>query len=165
MLVSWMKEINFRIKRPNCMRFLFVLAGVFCLSLTFAEPGRLRATKGKLSAEVLVTKAAPNDNRLGWGFEIDPAKKRVAGVSIRNGNKKVYIAPSAWGDLADPNTVRFETVKGATWLVIVGGDAAGSYRARLKILGEYVTERVVESGEFPEAHFERTVYGWKEPKY
>jgi hypothetical protein len=100
-----------------------------------------------------------------WGADTTPSnpspaypKSVITSVDVTVGKVKILIPLSAYSDLANPNTLTFETTSNGFRLIVVGGDAGGAYKAELYFEGKYIKRRKVASAEFPTEAWEETVY-------
>lgn len=60
--------------------------------------------------------------------------------------------------LPEPHWLRMLPREAVIYIIIDGGDAAGSYRAVFTVRGGIVVERLVAHGEFRHEIWERTMY-------
>jgi hypothetical protein len=139
------------------------LTAVLLAGQTF-PPEIFRDVAKPYSVTVRVVVAERNDRRLGWGVFANIPNRRIGALQILAGRATVHVPASAWADLANPNSVTIRAERGGCVVRIVGGDASESYRALVRVRGLDVVERIVESGEFPGEHRERTRYRNVAPK-
>lgn len=98
-----------------------------------------------------------------WGAENRCPKTLISAFEVKADDKSIFVPISAFADLGNPRTVRIEPGKdkGNFAVVIVGGDAATSYSARLEFKNNFLAKRLVKHGEFPEESWEETIYKFK----
>jgi hypothetical protein len=77
---------------------------------------------------------------------------------IRVNGKPIYVPYSAFADLGDMGSLTLQRLEGKYVLTIGGGDAAGSYLAKLTFDSTRVIARVVAPGEDRTQPSERTTY-------
>lgn len=96
----------------------------------------------------------------GWGGDdLTPPRWIVGGIKITRGKEQLYVPLSAYADLGEPRSLVAEPGKdGSFTLTLKGGDAGGSYSARLEFNNGELASRKVSSGEFPKDAWEETHY-------
>ena len=98
-----------------------------------------------------------------WGAENTCPKTFISAFQVKAGDKSIFVPISAFADLGNPRTVRIEPCKEKNCfiVVVVGGDAATSYSARLEFKNNFLIKRLVRHGEFPSESWEETIYKFK----
>jgi len=98
-----------------------------------------------------------------WGAENRCPKTLISTLEVKADDKSIFVPISAFADLGNPRTVTIEPGKDKDRfaVVIVGGDAAISYSARLEFKNNFLTKRLVMHGEFPAESWEETIYKFK----
>ena len=125
----------------------------------------LSAEYGRINVKFLVTafhepqvcKAALSWR---WGVENACPKTLIGAVEVKVNTEQVFVPFSAFADLGNPRTVQIEGRKGDDRfaVIVIGGDAATSYKATLEFRKGFLLERIVRNGEFPAESWERTIY-------
>lgn len=132
------------------------------------EAGRwVRAKGGGLTVGVREEpwRSSFRDPSYKWwgGYENEP-NMVVTKLFIRRGTRGILVPRSIFADLANVNGISIrQTGKSSYEVMLEGGDAGVAYSCRLKVRGDYVVERKVASGEFPEYDNETTTYVVKTP--
>lgn len=125
----------------------------------------LSAESGRINVKILV--AAPSDSQgcktassWRWGAENTCPNTLIGAVEVRVNTGLAFVPLSAFADLGNPRIVRIVGRKGEGRfaVMVIGGDAATSYKATLEFREDLLLERVVRHGEFPAESWERTIY-------
>ena len=94
-----------------------------------------------------------------WGAENKCPGSYISSMVVNIDNNPVFIPLSAFADLGNPREVRIETYTEKRFaIILIGGDAATSYTARLYFSNGLLIERMVSHGEFPDDAWEKTRY-------
>lgn len=96
-----------------------------------------------------------------WGAESGWTNPKfvITKVNVNVGDKKVFVPLSAYCDLANPRDVLLTVIGSNFTIIIIGGDAATSYKAELKFEGRDIRSRKVVHGEMSDVR-EETVYSF-----
>ena len=97
-----------------------------------------------------------------WGGDdTTPPKTIIKAITISSKGESIFIPLSAYSDLGNPRKISLSklAVRGFR-LLIIGGDAAGSYQAMLDFKANEISRRRVVSGEFPIEVWEETTYSF-----
>ena len=93
-----------------------------------------------------------------WGGDESLMPKTViTALRIEIGTNSIVTPLSAYSNLGDPRLVSLEKMQSGFKIIIVGGDAAGSYEAVLLYSMDHILNRKVVHGEFPSEVWEETV--------
>jgi hypothetical protein len=96
-----------------------------------------------------------------WGGDDSQAPKSIVeSISIVKGKKRIFVPLSAYADLGDPKKALLQPKGHGFQLVIIGGDAAGSYKAFFDFDNDEIKSRKVVSGEFPKDVWEETKFSF-----
>lgn len=97
-----------------------------------------------------------------WGGdEFEPPRRIIRTIILTRNSQNLYVPLSAYADLGDPTHITLDRFhKHGFRLTIIGGDAAGSYRAYLNFKGDEIISKKVVSGEFPNEAWEETNYSF-----
>lgn len=141
------------------------LASAIAQNAPLLPDTELSAESGRINVKVLVTpfpgaqtcKAASSWR---WGAENACPNAVIGSVELRVNAELVFVPISAFADLGNPRVVQIDQRKGKDRfaVILVGGDAATSYKATLEFQKNILLERVVRHGEFPAESWERTIY-------
>lgn len=141
------------------------LTNTVAQSAALLHDTEISAASGRINAKVLVTpfpgaqtcKAASSWR---WGAENACPNAVIGSVELRINEELVFVPISAFADLGNPRVVQIDQRKGKDRfaVILVGGDAATSYKATLEFQKDILLERVVRHGEFPTESWERTIY-------
>ena len=120
-----------------------------------AGPISVNATKSTFSGS-FECKAASSWR---WGAENKCPGSYISSMEVNIDNNPVFIPLSAFADLGNPREIRIETYTEKKFaIILIGGDAATSYTAKLDISNGLLIERLVSHGEFPDGAWEKTLY-------
>jgi hypothetical protein len=114
----------------------------------------------------IVTAELPKDyiyrNSFMWGGdESQPPRRIVKAINVARKKQKIFIPLSVYSDLGDPRQASLVQLPTHGFeLTIVGGDAAGSYKASLEFKSNEIVRRKVVSGEFPKEVWEETRFSF-----
>jgi hypothetical protein len=118
------------------------------------------------SVSVLVETIEPSSDfayskAYAWGGdETTPPKKIIKTITVLKNGQNLFIPLSAYADLGNPNKISLSKLPRGFRLTISGGDAAGSYDARLDFKKNEISRRRVASGEFPKEVWEETTFSF-----
>jgi hypothetical protein len=95
-----------------------------------------------------------------WGAENTCPRTYVCALKINSRGEALFVPLSAFADLGNPRTVHIEPRegKGSFAVILIGGEAATSYSARLEFNNDLLRVREVHHGEFPSEAWEKTHY-------
>lgn len=134
------------------------------LALRATPTGKKSATfrKGPYRFEIVT------DSRVGewfgwWGAPDTGRVSVITSVQAFRGNRRLPLPPSAFSGLADPHDYETRPTKRGMELVIVGSDAGEAWKGTFVFDETGILERTIQSGEFPDLHYERTVYRYIRP--
>lgn len=101
-------------------------------------------------------------NSFMWGGdESQPPRRIVKAINVTRNKQKIFIPLSVYSDLGDPRQASLVQLPAHGFeLTIVGGDAAGSYKALLEFKNNEIVRRKVASGEFPKQAWEETRFSF-----
>ena len=97
-----------------------------------------------------------------WGGDEGISPKRIIEtINVVKNKQRFFIPLSAYADLGNPMHISLEALSAHRFrLVIVGGDAAGAYKASLEFKNYEISRRKVVSGEFPKEVWEETRFSF-----
>ncbi len=98
------------------------------------------------------------DGKGWWGGSEGSPERVVQNLLVVANQRRINIDRSAFADLSNPRKASWTIHRDHAVLVIIGGDAADSYRCFLTFRKGKLTERRVEDGEFPKNFYEMTQY-------
>ena len=94
-----------------------------------------------------------------WGAENKCPGSYISSMVVNIDNNPVFIPLSAFADLGNPREIRMETYTEKRFaIILIGGDAATSYTAKLDFSNGVLIERMVSNNEFPDNAWEKTRY-------
>ena len=94
-----------------------------------------------------------------WGAENKCPNFYISEMLVSRDDETIFIPLSAFADLGNPKDVKVEShSKDGFSVVVIGGDAATSYTARLEFNKSVLVEKIVRHGEFPDEAWEKTKY-------
>jgi hypothetical protein len=95
-----------------------------------------------------------------WGAFNDPnyGDLVVTGLVIKHKGQKIRVPRSAYADLANINRLLIVKRGKGCEIRFDGGDASVGYNGKILVVGDRVTKRSVQAGEFPESQSEVTTY-------
>ena len=104
----------------------------------------------------------PYSTKFMWGGdETSSPKKIIKTVTVLRSGQTIFIPLSAYADLGNPRKIILQKTSSQNFqLIILGGDAAGSYKAMLDFRKDEIFRRKVISGEFPKEVWEETTYSF-----
>lgn len=117
---------------------------------------------------IKITSSYPYKNAVMWGGDWEGEDKVlmpktvISDMHIKVGNEKMYIPLSAYSDLGNPYQISLGKLQSHNefQIIILGGDAGGSYRAVLTFDREKILRRRVMLGENSCEVWEETVYSY-----
>ena len=155
-------------KALTALLFLFFAIwsiDVYSASDAASKDKELIAESGRISVRVTVSSSpeaqtCQTASSWRWGAENVCPRTFVGALEVKAAGTLLFIPLSAFADLGEPRNVRVETRKGKSRfaVVLIGGDAATSYKATLEFRDNFLSERVVRHGEFPAQSWEKTLY-------
>ena len=95
-----------------------------------------------------------------WGSDSGHPKSAILELRVHVAGQPWFVPMSAFVDLGAPRLLEVEPSEQGFTVSIRGGDAGGSYEARLRFADGFLVERVVRHGAFPEVAWERTRYSF-----
>jgi hypothetical protein len=157
----------------NFFLCLLVLPILFLSTRSFArdvsiEGGVAKATLALGTSDIVhvtVATIEPTDNytyrtAYTWGADdTSPPKNIIKTVTVSREGQTVFVPLSAYVDLGNPVKIDLQNLPAHGFrIIILGGDAAGSYKAVFDFNKNGIYHRKVTSGEFPkevweESHF------------
>ena len=156
--------------KKNAPVLIIIMTVVLCSCSSYAQD-KPRANNIELNKtldriRVCVTKSTYPDSlecksasSWRWGAENKCPNFYISEMLVSNDDENILIPLSAFADLGNPKAVKIEShSKNVFSVVVIGGDAATSYTARLKFNKNVLIERVVRHGEFSDEAREKTQY-------
>jgi hypothetical protein len=153
------------------MRYAFALlafvASVSCKANAVLQEGvtEFRATASLTGRHIFVRAgiATPSQEGCGnwrWGAEAECPGLAFASLQVRVGDVPIFVPRSAFADLGAPRSVSVNTHRRGFNIVVIGGDAATSYTAKLRFSYLEIKSRRVEGGEFKDSAWEETTFSF-----
>lgn len=110
---------------------------------------------------IKVNSEYPYARAFSWGGDERVAPKTIIkAIDVLIGDEHIGVPLSAYSDLGDPRQALLEVTRHGFKLIIIGGDAAVSYKAVLTFDNDNIQRRKVTSGEFPDEVWEETTYSF-----
>lgn len=161
------------------MRILFALAlltiwigcSVACysaetqLSTGSTQIKMLNGPGNVVSVCISITKTPRQDlyrHSFMWGGdESQPPRWVISEINVVENRQMLVVPLSAYADLGDPRRMILDPLSAGHFkLTILGGDAAGAYKASMQFDQREIVRRRVVSGEFPDDVWEETTYSF-----
>lgn len=123
-------------------------------------------TPDGLAIEVRIATSAPAANfpfrtKYIWGGgDVEPPSRVIESIDVVVAGEAVFVPLSAFADLGSPKRASISVSDGGFQLLIIGGDAGGSYDAMLAFDGPWLIRRRVSSRTFPDEAWEETSYSF-----
>ena len=134
--------------------------GTFHIELSIGTASRVRVDM----IVVETPQAYLYRSSFGWGGdESSPPRLIIAAINVVMNDRKIFVPLTSYVDLGDPRKIFLEPFKNDELLLrIIGGDAAGSYKALLPFNTKFMVSRKVTSGKFPASIWEEERYSFNE---
>lgn len=141
------------------LRYVLLFFPLFLLSK------ELDVTHKDIQVQAMTADLHSDSNHLDgyWGIRHDAPKEIIKKLKISYQTTPLYLPKSAYCDLGNPSSIRIEQNSSRFTVIIKGGDAASSYKAILFFDQGQLTEKLVQSGEFPDERWEKTRYSFVDP--
>lgn len=164
--------------KPSGRFTLKYIAYLTCLLILFASHGNSESSKllnvgdnilafqvasneqVTASIQISVKTACLEDFGWQWGSEDKKPVKFIQRLKIKINATDIYIPWSTYRDLGNPRHALIQSHGKQIILVLIGGDAATSYTAKILIDNGILYKRIVHHGEFPDETKEETVYSF-----
>lgn len=157
--------------KVNSIATLIFIIGLFFSEVSFGANAKFskgqaiienRLSDGTVIKVVVHTVKYPSNFpykgiRRWWGADSGKPQFLIEKFEVKINEENIFIPLSVYMDLANPNEMFLDVKNQEAQLVIIGGDAGGSYRTTIIFEKGDVKKRKVSHGEFPEVG-EETVY-------
>lgn len=141
------------------------LASTIAQGAALVHDTEITAKAGNINVKVLVipfpsTQPCKAAFSWRWGAENACPNAVIGSIEVKVNTELVFVPISAFADLGNARVVQIKSRKGKDRfaILLVGGEAATSYKATLEFQKNVLRERIVRHGEFPAESWERTIY-------
>lgn len=124
------------------------------------KAGQIVARKGTYSAQLKFRVRKEELSTLLWGDDFLAEIRIVDSVLLKRGDVTIPIPASAFCDLGNVRKLTILPDPRGCTVKLEGGSDGSGYTCAIKIYGDLVASRRVQSKEFPDEAFEETKYHW-----